>query len=94
VPKIKGSHTAMKSGMLAAEAAFEALAAGTGRPVLDGYTSASTRAGCTRSSMPCAMSARPSNGACAGHGLERHRHFVLRGKAPWTLAHHGPDHQS
>ena len=25
VPKIKGSHTAMKSGMLAAEAAFEAL---------------------------------------------------------------------
>eukprot|EP00966_Prymnesium_polylepis_P296675 6853694-Prymnesium_polylepis.1 len=25
VPKIKGTHTAMKSGMLAAEAAFEAL---------------------------------------------------------------------
>ena len=28
VPRIKGSHNAMKSGMLAAEAAFEALAAG------------------------------------------------------------------
>ena len=27
VPKIKGTHTAMKSGMLAAEAAFEAMAA-------------------------------------------------------------------
>ena len=26
VPKIKGTHTAMKSGMVAAEAAFEALA--------------------------------------------------------------------
>src|SRR3546814_6755239 len=26
VPRIKGSHTAMKSGMLAAEAAFEAIA--------------------------------------------------------------------
>ena len=25
VPKIKGTHTAMKSGMLAAECAFEAL---------------------------------------------------------------------
>jgi len=25
VPKIKGTHTAMKSGMLAAEAAFEAI---------------------------------------------------------------------
>jgi electron-transferring-flavoprotein dehydrogenase len=28
VPKIKGSHNAMKSGMLAAEAAFEALTSG------------------------------------------------------------------
>src|SRR3546814_15084005 len=28
VPKIKGSHTAMKSGMLAAEVAFDALAGG------------------------------------------------------------------
>ena len=31
VPKIKGTHTAMKSGMVAAEAAFEALGRG-GRP--------------------------------------------------------------
>jgi hypothetical protein len=30
VPRIKGSHTAMKSGMLAAEAAFEAIAAERG----------------------------------------------------------------
>ena len=30
VPKIKGTHTAMKSGMLAAEAAFEAVAAAQG----------------------------------------------------------------
>jgi len=30
VPRIKGTHTAMKSGMLAAEAAFEALQAGRG----------------------------------------------------------------
>ena len=29
VPKIKGTHTAMKSGMVAAEAAFEALATAT-----------------------------------------------------------------
>ena len=43
VPKIKGSHTAMKSGMLAAEAAFEALqAAGEGEPapVLAAYPEA------------------------------------------------------
>ena len=39
VPKIKGNHTAMKSGMLAAEAAFEALASGD-RPALDAYPAA------------------------------------------------------
>ncbi|USI71875.1 electron transfer flavoprotein-ubiquinone oxidoreductase [Sphingomonas morindae] len=37
VPRIKGTHTAMKSGMLAAEQAFAAIAAGRGRDVLDGY---------------------------------------------------------
>ena len=36
--KIKGSHTAMKSGMLAAEAAAEALAAGRAADTLDNYT--------------------------------------------------------
>ena len=35
VPRIKGSHTAMKSGMLAAEAAFAAIAADRGGDVLD-----------------------------------------------------------
>ena len=37
VPRIKGTHTAMKSGMLAAEAAAEALAAGRGSDMLDTY---------------------------------------------------------
>jgi electron-transferring-flavoprotein dehydrogenase len=37
VPRIKGSHTAMKSGMLAAEAAFEAVAADRRNDVLDSY---------------------------------------------------------
>ena len=37
VPRIKGTHTAMKSGMLAAEAAAEALAAGRGSDTLDAY---------------------------------------------------------
>ena len=47
--KIKGSHTAMKSGMLAAEAVADALAAGReGGDLLDGYVSAFRPAGCTR----------------------------------------------
>ena len=37
VPRIKGSHTAIKSGMLAAEAAFEAIAAGRSNDSLDAY---------------------------------------------------------
>ena len=37
-PKIKGSHTAMKSGMLAAEAAFEAISLGRGSDELVEYT--------------------------------------------------------
>jgi electron-transferring-flavoprotein dehydrogenase len=37
VPRIKGSHTAMKSGMLAAEAAFRAIAADRGGDRLDDY---------------------------------------------------------
>jgi electron-transferring-flavoprotein dehydrogenase len=37
VPRIKGTHTAMKTGMLAAEAAFEAIAADRRGDVLEGY---------------------------------------------------------
>jgi len=37
VPRIKGSHNAMKTGMLAAEAAFTALGAGRARDALDDY---------------------------------------------------------
>ncbi|MDE2405873.1 MAG: electron transfer flavoprotein-ubiquinone oxidoreductase, partial [Sphingomonadales bacterium] len=37
VPRIKGSHTAMKSGMLAAEAVANAIAAGRAQDALDEY---------------------------------------------------------
>ncbi|MGE3303844.1 MAG: electron transfer flavoprotein-ubiquinone oxidoreductase [Hyphomonadaceae bacterium] len=37
VPRIKGSHNAMKSGMLAAEAAYDAIAGGRQRDALDAY---------------------------------------------------------
>jgi electron-transferring-flavoprotein dehydrogenase len=40
VPRIKGSHTAMKSGMLAAEAAAAAIAAGRGSDSLSEYDAA------------------------------------------------------
>lgn len=40
VPRIKGTHTAMKSGMMAAEAAFAAVSAGRGSDTLDAYQAA------------------------------------------------------
>jgi electron-transferring-flavoprotein dehydrogenase len=40
VPRIKGTHTAMKSGMMAAEAAFAAVTAGRGSDVLSAYQAA------------------------------------------------------
>jgi electron-transferring-flavoprotein dehydrogenase len=40
LPRIKGSHNAMKTGMLAAEAAFAALAAGRSGDVLESYEEA------------------------------------------------------
>jgi electron-transferring-flavoprotein dehydrogenase len=43
LPRIKGSHNAMKSGMLAAEAAFEAIGAGRQRDVLEAYPAALRR---------------------------------------------------
>jgi len=40
VPRIKGSHNAMLSGMMAAEAAFDAIEAGRARDVLEAYPEA------------------------------------------------------
>jgi electron-transferring-flavoprotein dehydrogenase len=40
VPRIKGSHNAMKTGMMAAEAAFAAVGAGRAHDRLDDYTAA------------------------------------------------------
>ncbi|MGE0739941.1 MAG: 4Fe-4S dicluster domain-containing protein [Hyphomonadaceae bacterium] len=43
VPRIKGSHNAMRTGMMAAEAAFEAIQAGRQRDVLEAYEDAYQR---------------------------------------------------
>ena len=77
VPRIKGSHTAMKSGMLAAEAAFAAIAADRGGDVLDDYEPAlRDRAGSPTSSRWSATSSRwsPNGAASLGHPARRRRH--------------------
>ncbi len=95
VPKIKGSHTAMKSGMLAAEAAFEALAAGAERPILESYPERFEQSW-LKEELHLVRNARPAFkwGLWPAIALNAVDTYLLRGRAPWTLAHHGPDHRS
>jgi electron-transferring-flavoprotein dehydrogenase len=91
VPKIKGSHTAMKTGMLAAEAAFEALAQEV-PPELTGYGERLKKSW-VWAELKKVRNIRPSFhlgmwGGLLGSAIDT---YVLRGRAPWTL-HHTPDH--
>ncbi len=91
VPKIKGTHTAMKSGMLAAEAVADALSQ-DGAPRLDAYPAA-FRASWAYDELHRARNIRPAfrAGLWGGVAYGALDTYVLRGKAPWTLSHH-PDH--
>ena len=93
VPKIKGTHTAMKSGMLAAEAAFEALGAGA-PPVLEGYPRR-LKESWVWPELKTARNIRPGFrwGLYGGLVSSALSTFVFRGREPWTLHHH-PDHTS
>ncbi len=94
LPKIKGTHCAMKSGMLAAEAAAEALAAD--RTVeLTAYTD-KFRASWLYPELKRERNLRPAfakfglYGFMAYSGLDT---FIFRGHAPWTFHHKHADHE-
>ncbi|MEK0082802.1 electron transfer flavoprotein-ubiquinone oxidoreductase [Geminicoccaceae bacterium SYSU G07066] len=94
VPKIKGTHTAMKSGMVAAEAAFEALKNGAERPELDAYPKM-LKESWLWDELYRVRNIRPSFHwglwpALAYSALDT---YLFRGKAPWTLAHRKADHE-
>ena len=91
VPKIKGTHTAMKSGMTAAEATFDALGGGGAREVTD-YPRR-LRKTWLWDELHRVRNIRPSFrfglwGGIAYSGIDT---YLLRGRAPWTFHHH-PDH--
>ena len=99
VPKVKGTHTSMKTGMMAAEAAFDALvAAGENapEPVLEAYPAAYEKSW-VRSELYGARNVRPSFakwgtlGGTLYTGLEQ---FFTRGVVPWTFKHGHTDHES
>ncbi len=88
VPKIKGSHNAMKSGMCAAEAVFDALAKGENGTV-DAYPE-KLKASWVWDELRRVRNIRPAfrRGLWAGllySGLDT---YLLRGRAPWTFRHH------
>jgi electron-transferring-flavoprotein dehydrogenase len=88
--KIKGIHTAMKTGMLAAEAVFEALRTGR-EPALDEKYRASSiwrELYRSRNFSP----ALAKFGTVLGSALIWLDQNVLAGKSPWTLHNPAPDH--
>ena len=92
--RIKGSHAALKSGMLAAEAAASALAAGRRGDVLDAYEE-DFATSWLHEELHRARNFKPgmARGLLQGallFGIDQH---LLRGKAPWTL-HNSADHLS
>ena len=95
VPKIKGTHTSMKSGMIAAEAVAEALAAGHGAD-LSAYPER-LRASWVWDELSSVRNIRPAFskwgmwGGLAYSGLDT---YVLRGKAPWTMHHVHRDNET
>ncbi len=90
VPKLKGSHTAMKSGMLAAEAVVEALDAGV--PEATSYPDRLKQSWLWRE-LYHVRNIKPSFkwGLWPALAYAAFDSYVLRGRAPWTM-HHRPDH--
>jgi electron-transferring-flavoprotein dehydrogenase len=93
--RIKGSHAAMKSGMLAAEAAFTALAAGDAGDELTDYPDA-FRASWLHDELHRARNFKPwmSKGLLTGTLMVGIDQLLFRGRAPWTLHHQHADHET
>ncbi|MFT6591288.1 MAG: electron-transferring-flavoprotein dehydrogenase [Rhodoferax sp.] len=93
VSRIKGSHAAIKTGMLAAEAAFEALGVGRSHDELSAYPKAFEKSWLyTELNKSRNFKTWFKKGLTVGtlmNGLEQ---FVLKGHIPWTLRRDKPDH--
>ncbi len=93
-PRIKGSHAAIKSGMLAAEAAFDALAEGRSHDELATYPTA-FEASWLHDELHRARNFKPylDKGLVTGAVLWGIDQLIFRGKTPWTLHRSQADHE-
>ncbi len=93
--KIKGSHTAMKTGMLAAEAIFEALQAGNEAPaVLENFETL-VRESWVYEELHAARNFGPAQkkfGTMAGAAFVWLDQNIFRGRLPFTLHSRQPDY--
>ncbi|MCL7023197.1 hypothetical protein MKW94_003982 [Papaver nudicaule] len=92
VPKIKGTHTAMKSGMLAAESAFGALHEGSN---METYWD-NLKKSWVWEELRKARNYRPAfeYGLVPGLAVSAVEHYILKGRSPLTLKHGKPDHEA
>lgn len=92
-PKIKGTHTSMKSGIVAAEAAFEHLRKDAAGELVD-YPDNLKKSWLWKE-LYQARNIRPGfqKGLWPGFVNAAIDTYLLRGRAPWTMAHH-EDHKS
>jgi electron-transferring-flavoprotein dehydrogenase len=93
--RIKGTHAAMKSGMLAAESVFAALEAGREGDEVTAYAKAFEESW-LHEELHRARNFKPlmSKGLYFGSLMVGIDQVLFRGKAPWTLAHQHADNQT
>ena len=93
VSRIKGSHAAIKTGMLAAEAAFEAVVAGRQHDELSAYPAAFEASWLyTELNKDRNFKNWFKKGLTVATLMNGFEQFVLRGHIPWTLHRDKPDH--
>ncbi|HEV7817128.1 MAG TPA: electron transfer flavoprotein-ubiquinone oxidoreductase [Janthinobacterium sp.] len=92
--RIKGSHAAIKSGMLAADAAFAALGEQRRHDELAAFPAAFEQSW-LHEELHVARNVKPwlSKGLYLGSIMTGIDQLLLRGKAPWTLRHDYADHE-
>jgi electron-transferring-flavoprotein dehydrogenase len=91
--RIKGSHAAIKSGMMAADAAFEAITAERAHDELTSYGQAFEKSW-LHDELYKSRNFKQwfKKGFAIGTVMTGIEHVVLRGSIPWTLHRDKPDH--
>jgi len=93
VSRIKGSHAAIKTGMLAAEAAFDAITAGRQHDELSAYPEAFEASWLHKElNKSRNFKAWFKKGLTVGALMNGMEQFVLKGNMPWTLRRDKADH--